>query len=453
MFLAEPSRQRIAVLGGGIAGLTAARELARHGHSVTMVESGDRWGGLGTWFDWNGHSLDQFYHCQMPSDADLLELIRDIGLGESLYWKPTRMGFVVGGRRYAFNGPMDLLRFSPLTFAERIRFGAVSLLLRRLGLGRDLDRTRIEDWLVSCYGRPVWEKILRPLFTSKFGPAAGDMPALYIWERLGREKNTVSRGYLRGGLKAFLDAIVQDLETKGVDLRLNTRVGTIREVTNGIEIDTGSGTLDVDWCISTLPLPILKGCLGDSKLARRIRIPEVRYQGVVNAMFFLRRPLDNFYWAPVVDSGTEFDGIVEMTELVETSHYGGNHVVYVMKYCDRSSALFQEDAKSIAERWKGQLLALYPDLNLQPSDIVDVQIFKAPFVEPAYPLGYSEMKPLIHDGESRLFLATSAQVYPKITAWNSSVRLAKEVSRQLLGHIAQVPKGKAVVETPAMAQV
>jgi hypothetical protein len=84
---------------------------------------------------------------------------------------------------------------------------------------------------------------------------------------------------------------------------------------------------------------------------------------------------------------------------------------------------------------------------------VDVQIFKAPFVEPAYPLGYSEMKPLIHDGESRLFLATSAQVYPKITAWNSSVRLAKEVSRQLLGHMAQVPKGNPIVETPAMAQV
>lgn len=453
MYLAEPSRQRIAVLGGGIAGLTAARELARQGHSVTVLESGDRWGGLGTWFDWNGQSLDQFYHCQMPSDEDLLELIRDIGLGDSLYWKPTRMGFVVGGRRYPFNGPMDLLRFVPLTFAERVRFGVVSLLLRRLGLGRDLDRTRIEDWLVSCYGRPVWEKILRPLFTSKFGPAAGDMPALYIWERLGREKNTVSRGYLRGGLRAFLDALVDDLGGKRVDLRLNTRVGQICEVGGGLEIGTGGETLAVDWCVSTLPLPTLKACLGDSKLGRRIRIPEVRYQGVVNAMFFLRRPLDNFYWAPVVDSGTEFDGIVEMTELVETSHYAGHHVVYVMKYCDRSSALFQEDAKCIAERWKNQLLALYPDLNLEASDIVDVQIFKAPFVEPAYPLGYSELKPLVHDGQSRLFLATSAQVYPKITAWNSSVRLAKEVAGALMNHMAKSPREPALVAMPSAAQL
>ncbi|RFC47710.1 MAG: Protoporphyrinogen oxidase/Dehydrogenase (flavoprotein) [Verrucomicrobia bacterium] len=453
MPLAESTRQRVVVLGGGISGLTAARELATKGHAVTVLESGDRWGGLGTWFDWNGHSLDQFYHCQMPSDDDLLQLIRDIGLGDSLYWKPTRMGFVVGGKRYAFNGPMDLLRFDPLTFPERIRFGVVSLLLRRLGFGRDLDRTRIEDWLVSCYGRPVWEKILRPLFTSKFGPAAGDMPALYIWERLGREKNTVSRGYLRGGLRTFLDTLVENLRSLGVDLRLETRAGTIRETGDGVEIDAGSALIEADWCVSTLPLPVLRNCLGDTPLAQRIRTPDVPYQGVVNAMFFLRRPLDNYYWAPVVDSGTEFDGIVEMTELVETSHYGGHHVAYVMKYCDRSSPLFLEDPGQIAARWTQQLLALYPDLNLQASDIADVRVFKAPFVEPAYPLGYSELKPLIHDGESRLFLATSAQVYPKITAWNSSVRLAKEVARRLLDHMETVPRTKRTARLPATVQV
>jgi protoporphyrinogen oxidase len=450
---AESSSQKVVVLGGGIAGLTAARELARKGHSVTVLESGDRWGGLGTWFNWRGHALDQFYHCQMPSDADLLELIRDLGLGDSLYWKPTRMGFVVGGRRYAFNGPMDLLRFNPLTFPERIRFGVISLLLRRLGLGKDLDRTRIEDWLVSCYGRAVWQKILRPLFTSKFGPAAGDMPALYIWERLGREKNTVSRGYLRGGLKLFLDTLVDDLRNRNVDLRLETRVDRIHETGRTLQIDAGSTRIEADWCVSTLPLPVLRHCLGDTLLAQRIKTPDVPYQGVVNAMFFLRRPLDNFYWAPVVDSGTEFDGIVEMTELVETSHYGGHHVAYVMKYCDRSSALFQEDCETIAARWKGQLLALYPDLNLQPSDVVDVQVFKAPFVEPAYPLGYSELKPLIHDGQSRIFLATSAQVYPKITAWNSSVRLAKEVAGTLLAHMETGRLERTPESVPATVQV
>ena len=64
--------------------------------------------------------------------------------------------------------------------------------------------------------------------------------------------------------------------------------------------------------------------------------------------------------------------------------------------------------------------------------LVDVRVFKAPFVEPIYPLGYSDLKPEINDERSPVFLATSAQVYPRITAWNSSVGLAKQAVAQLL---------------------
>ena len=202
-----PRAEKVVVLGGGIAGLTAAHELATAGHRVTLIEASQQLGGLGTYFDWNGHQVDKFYHCQMPSDDDLIQLIDDVGMTDEMYWKPTRMGFIVDGKRYSFNGALDLLKFKPLNFFQRIRFGIVSLLLRRLGKGKDLDNMRIEDWLVSLYGKGIWKKLLRPLFQSKFGPAAGDMPALYIWERLGREKNTVNRGYLKGGMKALIAAI------------------------------------------------------------------------------------------------------------------------------------------------------------------------------------------------------------------------------------------------------
>lgn len=441
-----PRAEKVAVLGGGIAGLTAAHELAKAGHKVVLIEASEQLGGLGTYFDWNGHAVDKFYHCTMPTDHDLHQLIDEVGMTGELYWKPTRMGFVVKGRRFSFNGALDLLKFSPLNLFERIRFGVVSLFLRRLGQGKDLDNLRIEDWLVGIYGKSIWHKLLRPLFQSKFGPAAGGMPALYIWERLGREKNTAKRGYVKGGLKALIDAIEAKLKLMGVEIHTGASVESIDEIKNyGVEIKLDHGRrLDADWCVSTLPLPLLRSAIKDTWLEDRIRIPEVRYQGVVNAMFFLRRPLDNFYWAPVVDSGTEFDGIVEITELIDTKHFAGHHVAYVMKYCDRDSALFAEPAAEIGERWTGQLLALYPDLGLTEKDVVDVRVFKAPFVEPAYPLGYSVLKPEVNEGGTRVFLATSSQVYPRITAWNSSVGLAKDVVEQLLARIEA-----AAASTPA----
>ena len=433
-----PQAEKIAVLGGGIAGLTAAHELATAGHRVVLIEASQQLGGLGTYFNWNGLDVDKFYHCQMPSDDDLLQLIDDVGMTDQMYWKPTRMGFVVKGKRYSFNGALDLLKFWPLNFFERIRFGVISLLLRRLGEGKDLDNIRIEDWLVDLYGKGIWRKILQPLFQSKFGPAAGDMPALYIWERLGREKNTVSRGYLKGGMKALLDAIEAKLVKLGVEIRKDAAVTKVDEITGyGIEIKLNGGSkIDADWCVSTLPLPLLRQALEDTYLEDKVRIPDVRYQGVVNAMFFLKRPLDNYYWAPVMDSGAEFDGVVEITELIDTEHFDGHHVAYVMKYCDRDSDLFHEPASEIGERWTQQLLALYPDLDISEADVADVRVFKAPFVEPAYPLGYSNLKPEINEHGARLYLATSSQVYPRITAWNSSVWMSKQVVQQLLTRIA-----------------
>ena len=424
--------EKIVVLGGGICGLSAAHELATEGHKVVLLEGAKQLGGLGTYFDWNGHAVDKFYHCQMPSDDDLIQLIIDVDMIDQMYWRPTRMGFVVGGKRFPFNGPLDLLRFTPLKFWERIRFGIISLLLRKLGEGKDLDNMPIEEWLISLYGESIWKKLLKPLFVSKFGPAAGEMPALYIWERLGREKNTVSRGYIHGGMKALIDAIERKLVKLGVEIRKGAIVETMDEAAGGVRIKLNDDTaISADWCISTLPLPTLREAIADTKLEDKVEIPYLRYQGVVNAMFFLKRPLDNYYWAPVMDSGTEFDGVVEMTELVDTEHYGGHHVAYVMKYCDRFCSLFQEPCEQIGKRWKEQLLSLYPDLGLTDEDVVDVRVFKAPFVEPAYPLGYSERKPKINDGESPLYLATSAQVYPRITAWNSSVGLGKKVANQL----------------------
>jgi hypothetical protein len=41
------------------------------------------------------------------------------------------------------------------------------------------------------------------------------------------------------------------------------------------------------------------------------------------------------------------------------------------------------------------------------------------------------MQPEVDVDSSHLLLATTAQVYPEITAWNSSVRLANRVVRRL----------------------
>lgn len=419
--------KKIVVIGAGIAGLAAAQKLAKDGHDVLLLEANSQLGGLGTFFKRGENWIDKFYHCQMPSDNPLLKLIDDVGIMDKIYWKPTRMGFIVDGKRYSFNTAIDLLKFSPISFIERLRFGVISLMLRYLGKGKDLDNLPIEKWFKKLYGENVWNKILKQLFLSKFGDHAGNLPSLYIWQRLGREKNVATRGYLKCGLRGFINALEQNITKNGGEIRINSPVKKLEKTETGINLHLHDEVVYADWVISTIPLPQFAEILSESNLKNSFVDPQLTYQGVVNALFFLKKPLDNYYWTPVVNSNTDFDGVVEMTELVDIEQYGNYYMVYVMKYCHRNSELFNEDSESIAKRWEKQLISLYPDLNLTTDDVEEVKIFKAPFVEPIYPLGYSKIKPKTKLDDANILLATSAQVYPNITSWNASTGLANKV--------------------------
>jgi protoporphyrinogen oxidase len=419
---------RVLVIGGGISGLASAHRLVRAGSEVVLAEASDQLGGLGTFFEEEGRWIDRFYHCIMPSDDHLLRLIDEVGLTEQVYWKPTRMGFVVNGRLYPFNTAVDLLRFTPLSLAERVRFGLVSVLLRRLGRGKDLDGVTSAEWLSRWYGRSIWDKVWEPLYRSKFGDAVDEVPALYIWSRLGREKNNSTRGYLRCGHRGLIDAIASSIRSGGGDIRLSTAVTKLDQSDAGVRAMLSDGEeLEVDWVISTVPIPILLPMIGGGALDGALEDPELEYQGVVNTLFFMRRPLTGYYWSPVLNSGTEFDAVIEMSTLVDPAQYGGFHVVYAVKYVHRESPPFAVDDETIAAHWAQQLVALFTSRGFTEDDIVKTRVFRAPFVEPAYRIGYSRVKPPIRAGSSRLLLATTAQVYPNITSWNSSTRLAGEV--------------------------
>lgn len=438
------TNNRIVVIGGGISGLSAALRLAGDGFQVTLLEASDQLGGLGTFFERDGQWVDKFYHCVMPSDAHLRGFIDEVGQTQALYWKPTTMGFVHGGRHFDFNTPADLLRFSPLKLHERLRLGATGLLLRRLGNPDELDDRTTEDWLSGLFGKRIWEAFFRPLFYAKFGDRAATLPALYIWQRLGRESNTADRGYVRGGLKAVIDAAEAEIVRRGGSIVKSAPVTSVApqgELGGPLVVRAGRRRFIADWVVSTLPMPTLAAATRGTALEPWVEVPDLDYQGVINALFFLDRPLTGHYWAPVVGSGTDFDGVVEMSALVDRAQYNGQHLAYVMKYGDRDSEMFAEGDESITARWTEQFVGLYAQQGLRREHVREVRIFRAPFVEPAYPLGYSRRKPGYSVGPTRLVMATTAQVYPHITSWNSAVRLCGQTLDHLYRRMGrQAPK-------------
>lgn len=438
--LAPGAPGRVAVIGGGIAGLASAHFLTEAGAQVTLFESSDRFGGLGTYFEYEGAYLDRFYHVLQPTDDDLLPMLEAVGHGERPYWRELSLGFYYDRELYPLGTPLDLLRFKPARFIDRLRLGFTALYAAYVARPEPLDHITVVEWLTKVSGKRAFEQFWRPLLIAKFGDAYQQIPALWYWASFNREKGTKKeiKGYIRGGYKGMADAIVSSLRRRGVSLHLNTPVEHIDlDSEERPTIRVKGETLDFDRAVLTAPFFFIRKMAEDGRLATYLsRInSDIDYQGALNVLVMLKRSLSRHYWLPVVNCGMPFDGIVETTRVIDREQTGGRHLAYLLNYVHRSTPLFQRDPEEVRNEYVAALLDLIPGLS--QDDIIDAVTFKAPFVEPLYTPGYASRKPPAELVPGRLYLATTTQIYPEVTSWNSSTRIARQTVETLLRAVRQ----------------
>lgn len=430
----ERPGEHVGVIGGGISGLATAHGLSKGGARVTVLESSSELGGLGGVFDVDGVPLERFYHCMLPSDRHLLALLRDIGLDTQVYWKETSFGFMREGRLYGLNTPLELLRFSPLTMLDRVRVGATGA-WGSIRSARGLDDITCESWLTALSGRRAFDVFWKPMLEAKFGDRYREVPALWFWTRFNREKGAKKerKGYLSGGYRRITDTLARSLRERGVEIVTGCAVEQLDLDPQGrpfVALRDGA-TRGFDRVVYAGPVAGLGAILDPVRLGLTVRQigAGIDMQGVVNAVLLLRRGLTPHYWVATVDPSVPFQGIVETTTLIDTRDTGGLHLVYLMNYLHRSDPLFARDDAAVLADYVGALKRLFPDLR--DADIAGRHVFRSPFVEPIYTLGFGARKPDITLLPGRVYLATTAQVYPEVTSWNGSVGLAAQVVERM----------------------
>jgi protoporphyrinogen oxidase len=431
-----------AVIGGGISGLASAHRVAALGHRVTVFESEDFLGGLGTTFPYRDGDLERFYHCILPHDTALLAFIRELGLEPELKWRETFMGFMYQGRTYPLNTAMDLLRFAPLTIPERLRMGLLGLRARFSGMSDQLDEITAADWIRQMAGERAFNILWKPLLSAKIGDHYPALPALWLSSRMHREKNTGPevKGCLTRGYRSLIDAFRIGLERQGAEFRMKTRVARIDRdgEAMAVAID-GGGSETFDFVVSTSPLIHFQRMTAGLGLDPAIARLELDYQGVVSAVFMTERPLTRYYWMPWVDSGTLAQGAIEMSNLVPLERSGGLYVNYLVNYTHRDSALFQKPDAEILAAYRADLQRLYPDAA---RTVVDQFLFRAPFVEPIWRVNYKRLAPPNSVIPGRLYLACTAQVYPRVNSWNSCCEVVEGMMPRLAAETSALPAAR-----------
>jgi squalene-associated FAD-dependent desaturase len=152
---------RVAVVGGGLAGLAAAIACADGGADVTLYEARSRLGGATFSFERNGLELDNGQHVALRCCTAYLGFLRRIG-SDSLLPLQSRLRVPVlreglppasisrSGLRPPLHLASSLLRYAPLTLSERVAAARAATAIGKLDPADPaLDTQTFASWLRS----------------------------------------------------------------------------------------------------------------------------------------------------------------------------------------------------------------------------------------------------------------------------------------------------------------
>ncbi|MDQ7036470.1 MAG: NAD(P)/FAD-dependent oxidoreductase [Anaerolineae bacterium] len=439
--MTQNEKLNIAIIGADVAGMSAAWDLVRAGHSVTIYEATDRVGGLAAGFkddkwDW---TLEKFYHHWFEGDSDMLFLIDDIGQSENVIFKRPKTSFWMNGDIVRSEiEPISVLKL-PMTLRGKVKFMLGGAFLKLTPFWKMLEGYTADEWMKEWMGEEGYNRFFRTLLIGKFGEDYDKVNAAWIWARV--KARSLKLGTFRGGFQAFLDALADTLKQHGVTICTNTPVEKIE--LDGLQptITVNGETARVDFVISTTSPKIML------KLAPRLvdtaygdKMADLKSIGGLCVVYALKHKLmnDDTYWLnlPAVspdyhDNEFPYLALVEHTNFMDKEHYGGDHIIYCGDYVAPDHDYFQMSEVDLAEHFMSSMKKVNPDFDRDW--VRKWWVFRAPYAQPIPTRYHSENLPPLQTPMPNVIWASMSQVYPWDRGTNFSVRMGRRVARIVMG--------------------
>lgn len=225
---------RIHIVGGGIAGLTAALAMVDAGRPVTLYEAGPSAGGrCRSYFDRElGCRIDNGNHLWLSGNQGIADFLRRVGAEDTLAG-PSHSEFpfmdLRTGKRWSVRpnaGRLPWWVLAPSRSVPGAKLSEFAGLLRLLRAG--------PDETVAQVLKPgaLYDRLLEPLVIAALNtaPATGSarLMANVVQETLAKGGAACIPAFPREGLSAsFIDPAIDVLRKAGVDIRLGCRVSAL----------------------------------------------------------------------------------------------------------------------------------------------------------------------------------------------------------------------------------
>jgi len=328
----------VLIIGGGLAGLSAACELADKGFQVTLIEQRPYLGGRASSFYYQEmeEEVDLGQHVFMRCCTHYLEFLHKLGVQHKIYLQPSfkvkvfkdkRMGIIASSHLPApFHLLPSFLNFP--FYSGKDKFFILYALLHVLFSNRaTADARSFYHWLKKRYQSEeaiegFWNFIIRPALNEGVHQASAEL-GLMVFQEAFLKAHGADIGYATVGLSKLLEEAIEFIKRRGGEVLLGQRAKTLL-----LENDRVTG-------VALVPDQVLHGDLFLSALPPDALLQLLPEDWRLHPFF---APAAKLPWNPIVNIHIRYDRAV--TE-IDFAAFLGSSVQWIFN----KSRILGRDAK------------------------------------------------------------------------------------------------------------
>jgi len=297
--------RRVIVVGGGIAGVAAALDLAAAGIDTTLLERRKQLGGRATSFrdPDEGRLLDNGQHVVLGACTELLSFLEALGVSDRIAWRRAIHLRAPGGERatiapFPLLGPLaflpSLVTMGWLTASERLAAIRVARRLRKWDFHREAgERETFAEFLSRLEQPPrVVSRLWGPIVTSALNElperASARASLAMLRDAFVAGPEAGRMGVPRVPLSEIFDVAARAaLERAGVEVLVGTEAAGVVRANGHVRLSEGTD-VRADAIVLAVPLPAVAKLLPAADLDAAGLRPalEIGVSPIVSAHFF-----------------------------------------------------------------------------------------------------------------------------------------------------------------------
>ncbi len=397
--------KKVAVIGAGPAGMTAAYELAKQGVEVDVYEASDSLGGMSKSIKLWNQTVDIGPHRFFSDDTRVNKIwLEVVGRDYRMVNRLTRIYY----KRKFFYYPVKM--FNALGNLGIFEASRAVLSFAKERIAPTKDEGTFESWVTRRFGKRLYEIFFRDYTEKLWGIKCTDLDSdfaaqrikkLSLWEAI---KNSMFKdkskkhktlvdvfAYPIGGTGMIYNRMADFVKSKGGNVYLKTpieKVITENKTAKAIQLTDGS-VKNYDFIVSSMPLTVMVSRLLDVPQTVIDNCRKLKFRNTI--LVYLNINHDNLFpdnWIYVNSGDLQTGRITNFRNWVPQLYGNEKSSILALEYwCYDEDKIWKDDEATLIELAKKEIRETG---LIKDAEILGGHIYRIPRCYPVYATGYKE---------------------------------------------------------------